>query len=226
MLATETDQLDLFTGMKERVLIDSLMDEAIATSQIEGAATTRKVAKDLLRTGRKPRNKSEQMVANGYRTIRLLRERIEKPLTIDLLHEIQESMTRDTLDNPSDAGHFRSEDDDVRVVDERDGQLIFTPPPADKLAERLQLLTEFANDTPKSEPFIHPLVRASILHFWLAYEHPYVDGNGRTARALFYWSMLKSGYWLFEFLTICASYSLPRCATIVPSFTARPTRTI
>src|SRR5262249_6349294 len=39
-------------------------------------------------------------------------------------------------------------------------------------------------------------------HFWLAYEYPFVDGNGRTARALFYWSMLKQGYWLFEYITI------------------------
>ena len=41
-----------------------------------------------------------------------------------------------------------------------------------------------------------------ILHFWLAYDHPFVDGNGRTARALFYWSMLRHNFWLFEFISI------------------------
>ncbi len=41
-----------------------------------------------------------------------------------------------------------------------------------------------------------------ILHFWLAYDHPFIDGNGRTARALFYWSMLKHGFWMFEFISI------------------------
>ena len=66
----------------------------------------------------------------------------------------------------------------------------------------MEALVDFANADPNSAPFVHPLVRAAILHFWLAFEHPYVDGNGRTARALFYWHMLKSGYWLFEFLTI------------------------
>ncbi len=50
--------------------------------------------------------------------------------------------------------------------------------------------------------FVHPVVRAILLHFWLAYDHPFVDGNGRTARALFYWSMLRQGYWLFEFVSI------------------------
>jgi Fic family protein len=59
----------------------------------------------------------------------------------------------------------------------------------------------FANGaTPDN--FIHPAVRAVLLHFWLAYDHPFVDGNGRTARALFYWSMLHAGYWLFEFISI------------------------
>ncbi|MFV9616309.1 MAG: Fic family protein, partial [Gammaproteobacteria bacterium] len=35
-----------------------------------------------------------------------------------------------------------------------------------------------------------------------AYDHPFEDGNGRTARALFYWSMLKQGYWTMEFISI------------------------
>ena len=60
----------------------------------------------------------------------------------------------------------------------------------------------FANGTSGDEPFIHPVARAILLHFWLAYDHPFVDGNGRTARALFYWSMLNQGYWLTEFISI------------------------
>ncbi|MDD5292650.1 MAG: Fic family protein, partial [Candidatus Omnitrophica bacterium] len=41
-----------------------------------------------------------------------------------------------------------------------------------------------------------------LLHFYLSYIHPFNDGNGRTARALFYWYMLNKGYWMFESLTI------------------------
>lgn len=200
-LAASSEEPAIFEEMKDRVLLDSLMDEAIATSQIEGAVTTRRVAKDLLRTGRKPTDRSEQMIVNGYRTIRLLCEKRDTPLSVELLHEIQESMTRDTLDDAAHVGHFRT-DDTVVVVDGRDNEVVFTPPPAAKLEMRMKRLVEFANEAPESEPFVHPLVRAAILHFWLAYEHPYADGNGRTARALFYWSMLKSGYWLFEYLTI------------------------
>jgi Fic family protein len=189
-------------AMRDRVVISSLMEEAIATSQIEGAVTTRQVAKEMLRTNRKPRNRSEQMIVNSYRTIQLLRQRLDRPLSLDLLFEIQENMTRDTLDDPTAAGRLRTRADEVLIVDVRDNEIVFTPPSADELAPRLGQLIAFANASADGAGFIHPLVKAAILHFWLAYEHPFVDGNGRTARGLFYWFMLKSGYWLFEFLTI------------------------
>jgi Fic family protein len=49
---------------------------------------------------------------------------------------------------------------------------------------------------------MHPVVRAIVLHFMLSYDHPFSDGNGRTARALFYWSMMDSGYSLIEYVSI------------------------
>jgi Fic family protein len=189
-------------ALRDRVIISSLMEEAIATSQIEGAVTTRKAAKEMLRTNRRPRNRSEQMILNSYRTIQLLRQRLDRPLSLDLLFEIQESMTRGTLDDPTAAGRFRTPEDSISIVDVRDNEVVLVPPPADQLPRRMARLIDFANAPAEKESFIHPLVKAAILHFWLAYEHPYVDGNGRTARALLYWLMLKRGYWLFEFLTL------------------------
>ena len=75
------------------------------------------------------------------------------------------------------------------------------PPQADELPGRLEAMCEFANGNPK-DVSIHPVLRSVILHFWLAYDHPFVDGNGRAARALFYWSMLHQGYWLGEYISI------------------------
>lgn len=53
-----------------------------------------------------------------------------------------------------------------------------------------------------ADEYTHPVIRSIILHFWLAYDHPFVDGNGRLARTLFYWSMLRHGYELFEYISI------------------------
>jgi Fic family protein len=104
------------------------------------------------------------------------------------------------LDDPTAAGRFRRDDEAIIVGDAEDG-VFHVPPPAGELAVRMQAMCEFANGkTP--DYFVHPVLRSMILHFWLAYDHPFVDGNGRTARALFYWSMLHHGFWLFEFLSI------------------------
>ena len=165
----------------------------------------------MLRSGRRPRDRSEQMIVNGYRTISLLRERAKQPLTVQALHDVQQSMTEGTLEEPDHAGRFRSNDDPpIYIVDSRDDEVLFTPPPPDQIASRINRLIAFANETPEAGPFMHPLVRAVLLHFWFAYEHPYCDGNGRTARALFYWYMLKSGYWSFEFLTISRIFNASR----------------
>ena len=75
-----------------------------------------------------------------------------------------------------------------------------TPPSPDSLEELVSDLCKFSNE--KEKEFMHPVIKAIILHFWLAYVHPFNDGNGRTARALLYWYMLKSRYWLFEYMSI------------------------
>src|SRR5262249_29291323 len=134
-----------------------------------------------------------------------LNGRRNEPLTIPLLHQIQAELTTQAIDKADASGRFRTPDENIMVWDEEDQQPIHVPPPAAELGERIEVLCTFANaDAGKgpSESFVHPAVRAIILHFWLAFDHPYVDGNGRTARALFYWSMLRSGYWLVEYLTI------------------------
>ena len=105
------------------------------------------------------------------------------------------------MDNEDAAGRLRRAGEDVGIYDERDGECMHSPPAAAELPERLEKLCAFANGE-NSERFVHPVLRAIILHFWLAYDHPFVDGNGRTARALFYWSMLRQGFWMFEFLSI------------------------
>ncbi|MCW5776236.1 MAG: Fic family protein [Phycisphaeraceae bacterium] len=187
---------------KERFIRDSLMEEAISSSMLEGAATTVRVAKEMLRSGRSPRTRGERMVANNYRAILFIRENLRTSLSREFILELQRILTEDTLDKPEHAGRFRKPDEPV-VVQDAYGETLHEPPVAGELPERIAALCRFANASKRAdEGFIHPVVRAIILHFQLAYDHPFCDGNGRTARALFYWSMLRAGYWLFEFLPI------------------------
>ena len=188
---------------RDQYYVASLIEEAITSSQLEGASTTRQVAKEMIRSGRAPANRSERMILNNFRTMQEIRSHKDSPLSADLLLEIQRSVTHGTLDDDTAAGRLRHPDEPIEVVDRRDGTVLHTPPPAGDLPQRLAAMCAFANAAAgTAKPFLHPVLRCIILHFWLAYEHPFVDGNGRTARALFYWSMLRHGYWLVEFLTI------------------------
>lgn len=185
---------------RERYLISSLMEEAIYSSQMEGAATTRKVAKDMLRRQISPKDKSQQMIVNNYQTIRFIVENKQTPLTPELVLHIHHLMTDKTLNDPNDAGRLRT-NNEVVVEDGITHEVVHTPPSFEELPTFLKELCKYFNET-SARVFVHPIIRGIIIHFMVAYMHPFVDGNGRTARALFYWYMLKQGYWLTEYLSI------------------------
>lgn len=181
-------------------LINSLINEAISSSQMEGASTTRRVAKTLLREGRHPTDRSQQMIWNNYHTIRYLVEQKNSDLTPELLLNIHRLMTIQTLRNEEDAGRLRT-DDNVVVENAITHEIIHIPPAHQLLPNFVEQLCHFFNER-DAQPFVHPVVRAIVVHFILAYMHPFVDGNGRTARALFYFYLLRQGYWLTQYLSI------------------------
>jgi Fic family protein len=185
---------------RDSYLFKSLVEEAISSSQLEGASTTRLVAKAMIQEGRSPRTRSERMVLNNYEGMRYVRQLKDQPLTPAIVMELQRILTADTLDTVDAAGRYRRTDEHI-VVEDETGVRLHTPPPAAELETRLQAMCDFANESAAAE-FIPPAVRAILLHFWLAYDHPFVDGNGRTARALFYWAMARQGYWLCEYVSI------------------------
>ena len=182
-------------------LVSSLFDEAINSSQMEGAATTYNVAKEMLREGRDPVDISEQMILNNYRAMNFINEFKDEHLTSEMIKELHRILVEDTLKNPKDAGQFRTSKDEIVVVDRRDNTVLHNPPDANDLPERVKRLCQFANENNEKSNIPAPL-RAIILHFMLAYDHPFIDGNGRTARALFYWMMAKNGYWMTRYLSI------------------------
>lgn len=186
---------------RDRYVVNSLIEEAITSSQLEGAVTSRVVAKEMIRSGRQPRDVSERMILNNYHAIHLVRDHRRDQLTPELVCQLQRVLTEDTLDHERVVGRIQQPDDDRVRAEAMDGEVLHIPPPAVQLPKRLELMCEFANGDNQGG-FLHPVLRAILLHFWLAYDHPFVDGNGRTARALFYWSMLKQGYWLSEYLSI------------------------
>jgi Fic family protein len=183
--------------------VRQLIEEAISSSIIEGAKpTTREQARAMVREQREPASRDERMILNNWRAMRRILELHGegRDLTLDDLLELHRILGEDALDIPGAAGKLRGESDAVDVAD-LEGNVWYVPPPAKGIKARVQALLRFANGAEK-RPFIHPVLRAIICHFWLGYEHPFRDGNGRMARALYYWCMLRHGYEMAEFLSI------------------------
>ena len=184
---------------RRQVLVSSLMEEAIASSQIEGAVTTREAAKEMLRNNIAPKDASEHMILNNYETIRALQEWKDRPLDESLLFDIHVKITRNTL-APVEAGCFRTSSD-IQLRDSNN-DIVFKLPECELLPQLMEGVYAFVAAKEIDGRFLHPIARASILHFLIGFVHPFSDGNGRTARALFYWLLLKEGYWLMEYLSI------------------------
>ena len=120
-----------------------------------------------------------------------------------MILEFHRIATQGTVDNGNIAGELRKTDD--IVIMDADENVLHQPPLFESLPERLVSLCSFANEEHNGvndSIFINPIIKAIILHFMIGYDHPFADGNGRTARAIFYWFMLKEGFDYFEYISI------------------------
>lgn len=192
---------------RHEIITEGLIEEAIASSQIEGAHTTIEVAKKMIRENRQPTDKSQRMILNNYKIMkRIEHETKNEKLSIELLLSLHAELTKDTLDSKDQEGRFRTEDEKISISNDADATTAFIPPNVKFVQETLHIMIDWANDAldldERFNIYTHPIIKAIQLHFWVAYLHPFVDGNGRMARALFYWYLLRKGYWMFAYLPI------------------------
>ena len=187
----------------EYLLNDLIEDESISSSQLEGAATTTQVAKELIKRNRKPRSEDERMIVGNYKMMLHAWEMRDQPLSLDLITELHKIGVEGIDDDAYAPGHFR-QSNTIHVVN-ADGAIVHTPPSCENLENRLQAIVVWANsnhDKIDCSDSIHPVIKAIVLHFCIGYEHPFKDGNGRVARALFYWFMFKKDFSAFRYIAI------------------------
>lgn len=192
-------------GVRDRYLINSLYEEAITSSQMEGASTTRRDAKKMLREKKDPRTRSERMILNNFLALEFVRDHLGEELTPEFICGVHRIVTDGTLDEAEDAGRLQRQGEErIRIYgSEGDEQLLHVPPPAEELPERLQRLCDFANGVGEyASQYVPPLLRALVVHFMMGYDHYFVDGNGRTARVIAQWVMLREGFFLMDFVPV------------------------
>jgi len=207
---TNSAALDIMSGkigekrqLSYYLISDLIEDEAISSSQLEGAATTTTVAKEMLKHQRKPRTPDEKMILGNYRMMHFAWEKRHDALSVEMIAKMHRIGTEGIDDSKYTPGMFRRTDDVVVVG--RDDEILHQPPPANGLKQRLRDIVDWVNachDNAASDVYIHPLVKAIALHFAIGYEHPFRDGNGRVARGLFYWLMFKFDYIAFRYISI------------------------
>jgi Fic family protein len=207
--------VDTGGASRSRLIARGVMEEAIASSQLEGAHVTRSAAKKMLREGRVPRTRDERMILNNYNTmVRIEREFKDQPLSLDLLFQMHAMLTEGTIEDLAGVGTFRDDEgkperERIAVRSNVDETIYHMPPPVSFVRREIERLIAYANDKEGEDVsdagFMHPVFKAILLHFWVGYLHPFVDGNGRFARALFYWYLLRHGYWAFAYIPLSAN---------------------
>ena len=186
------------------------IEEAISSALYEGANTTRAQAKKIIAENKTPTNESEHMVVNNYRALQWMQEHRRLPLSVDLICQLHEIITRNTLKKQDEdfAGRFRN---DKVFIGEQEAAIAhhYVPAAVGEVVEQINIyttadITVTSGQANAPWAVLPPLLAAGVLHYFIGYIHPFFDGNGRTARALFYFVCLKGGFDWLQLLSLSA----------------------
>ena len=189
---------------------EALIHSAHASTAIEGNRLTLEEVSALAR-GRNLmlRRKDKQEVLNYLKALEQIPGNATlKVLTPAGLCHIHKTVTRGTLDNPKDEGVFR--DCRVAVVDKATGRVVFEPPAAAMVRPLIDDFLQWFNSPVVYK--IDPVLQAGISHYELVRIHPFVDGNGRTARVLASLSLYRRGFDVKRFFALDDYYDHDRPA--------------
>jgi len=159
---------------------EALIRSAHSSTAIEGNKLTLEEVSQLA-LGRKimATRKEKQEVLNYLNVLQNIQDyQNDGKVTEKLLLKLHKDITKETLDLPSDEENYRK----VQVVvgNKFTGEVVFTPPKTEKVPQLTKALLEWINQ----EIELHPVLNAGLSHYEFVRIHPFVDGNGRTARAL------------------------------------------
>lgn len=188
------------SNFKEEFFLDSMVEEAITSAIYEGANSTRAQAQELIATERVPKNKDEWMLINNYRAMQWIKENRNKSLSTELIKEVHEIVTKNTLevDDANFSGRFRNDPVYVRSsLNEVKHEGVKYELVESSLIEAIQITTN-------NQRYFPAVIKGILLHYFIASVHPFFDGNGRTARAIFYFKAMKNNLSFLELLSVSA----------------------
>ncbi len=184
--------------------------EAHYTTHIEGTQLTLEQSERLIGgeavTGVDPNDKRELL--NYRKAFDLVADYLGsgEPITEGLIREIQKRLVDQVRGDSAKPGEYRTIQN--HVVNSTTRQIVYTPPPAQEVRP---LMKDFVIWLQR-EKDAHPVLAAGIAQFQLVHIHPFLDGNGRTARLLSTLYLYRTGYDFKRLFTISEYYDRDRPA--------------
>ena len=195
---------DWIAGMQNRALIL----EAHHTTHIEGTMLTLEQSEQLLSGKILPETNPDdaQELMNYKGAFDLVAHYLGSgdPVTESLIREVHKRLVSNVRGNAAAPGEYRKIQN--YVVNSKTKEIIYTPPPVYEIGMMMQDLVRYINDVIE----IHPVLVAGIAQFQLVHIHPFLDGNGRTARLLSTLCLYRKGYDFKRLFTISEYYDRNR----------------
>jgi Fic family protein len=186
----------------------ALILEAHHTTHIEGTELTLEQSEKLLQGkkifGADPEDIKE--VLNYRKAFELVSNYLNsgESITEGLIREIHKKLVIDVRGNSSSPGEYRKIQN--YVVNSKTKQTVYTPPPVYEVSRMMRELVKWINQQEK----VSPILVSGIAQFQLVHIHPFLDGNGRTARLLSTLCLYRKGYDFKKLFTISEYYDKNR----------------
>jgi len=176
------------------------------STKIEGNALTMAQTKKVLE-GKDiiARERDKREVLNYYDCLEFISKsaNIKNLVTEKFIKEIHSINLKGILKGKL-KGHYR-EAQNV-IMDSATRNIIYMPPEVKDVASLMKNLVQWLNEIKN----IHPVIKAGIAHYQFVTVHPFMDGNGRTARALATYILYNAKYDLKRFISLEEFYSEDR----------------
>ena len=182
--------LDINTKNLIRLQRQNAIIESHYSTHIEGTTLTLKQSKDVL-AGKKVKglDKNDLKELKNYMEALGIVDSLAKiRISESLIKKLHKTLVKAVRGEEASPGEYRKKQN--YVVNAATGDVIYTPPPASKVASMMRELIAWINSKKK----IHPVIVSAIAQFWLVHIHPFRDGNGRAARILSIMILNAGGY--------------------------------
>ena len=176
----------LYTSQNSAYGTKALEEEIVATSAIESIDFNRDSVRNIMK-GLAPKDEEENRIFGLKQGFEFISHK-ENKITEENIYKLYMMAIGNYLDDeskPKQGNFYRH--DTVYVMSER---VEHSGIDHKKLPEYMKSFIEFANESDN----INDLLKATMLHFYIAYLHPYFDGNGRMARLIQMWFLIQKGY--------------------------------